>query len=36
MIVGILVVTIGTATAVLINDYTSWGGGEFFDDDRPV
>lgn len=30
MILGLLVVTIGTATAVLINDYTSWG-GELFD-----
>jgi hypothetical protein len=29
MLMGIVAVTLGTAVAVWINDYTPWGGAEF-------
>ena len=32
MLLGFVVVTLGTAVAVRINDHTPWGGSEFSED----
>lgn len=34
MLIGILVVTLMTTAAVVVNDYTPWGGPEFVDTER--
>lgn len=34
MLVGLLVVTLMTTAAVVVNDYTSWGGPDFVDTEK--
>lgn len=34
MLIGLLVLTLMTTAAVVVNDYTTWGGPEFVDTER--